>query len=231
MMSLREKRNGFNLGEWLLLGLLATTARVLLSGCAAPPVVEKPGAEQVAAADSTGQLQVVTRLDGKAFKKSMTYPYLVIKFHQNDTEVEMVLDPQKTNLNLELVRAKNGQFQIMKGDSVIYPREDSTEAPEALTDLKPGKKPADENLTDELIRDINEAQNLFYQERYDDALRILRASLEKRETAAAYALGGSIYYVNGNLKQAVKAWENALKIDPDLDEVRQMVERYKNGNN
>ncbi len=58
-------------------------------------------------------------------------------------------------------------------------------------------------------------------------MKVLQASLEKKKTATAYSLGGSIYFVSGEIDEAVRAWENALKIDPDLEEVRELVGRYK----
>lgn len=176
-----------------------------------------------APADSSSK-QVVTELDGDKMKKTMDYPYLKVRFNQNDTEVEMVLDPGSTNLALDLVRNPNGEIEIIYGDST-YSDDKRSELDDLITKL--GKKGKSENLTDDIIRDINMAQKFFYEKRYEQALTVLKTSLEKKPTATAYSLGGSIYFVNGEIGEAVKAWENALKIDPDLNEVRELVNRYK----
>ncbi len=173
--------------------------------------------------------EVVTQLKGQneSFKKVITYPYLTIRFKQEDTEVEMVLDPMSTNLVLDLKRSSNWEWEVLEGDSALT-RNRMPAPPDSLNEkIYPLKDESLQDLTDEIVRDINLAQQLFYQRRYEEALRILNQSLRKKPTAAAYALGGSIYFVNGDIEQAVRAWENALKIDPGLDDVKRLVARYK----
>ena len=170
---------------------------------------------------------MTTELDGSVLKKTVSYPYLNIRFKQNDTEVEMVLDPLQTNLNLELKRG-DGELEITHGDSLLTGDPAPPSADSLNTELERGDfRFADENLTDDIIRDINLAQKLFYQQKYEQALSVLNASLKKQETASAYALGGSIYFVNGDVAEAVRAWENALQINPGLDEIKQLVARFK----
>ncbi len=171
---------------------------------------------------------MTTELDGSVLKKTVSYPYLNIRFKQNDTEVEMVLDPLQTNLSLELKRGGAGEVEIMHGDSLLTgdPRPESADSLDTQLDAEDFRF-ADENLTDDIIRDINLAQKLFYQRKYEQALQVLNESLQKQETASAFALGGSIYFVNGEVDEAVRAWENALQINPQLDEIRQLVLRFK----
>ncbi|KAA3657932.1 MAG: hypothetical protein DWQ10_12200 [Calditrichaeota bacterium] len=172
------------------------------------------------------QTTIVTELDGAKLKKTTSYPYISVKFYQKDTDVEMVLDPLSTNIDLDLRRGPDGMLEVKKGDEVLT----QMGTPDS-TRLKDGQgRPYDasEDLTDDIIQDINLAQQLFYQNEYDEALKILNASLEKKKTASAYALGGSIYFVSGDTDEAVRAWENALKINPGLDELKGLVARYKN---
>jgi len=184
--------------------------------CAGNQVKEEDLAAQLAVTDSV-------RIANAAAK---TAQYLKVKFRQNDTEVEMVLDPKSTNLSLDLVRGPDGYLEVMAGDSLLFKRNEKKDRGEMLTGS--GKKRmADEHLTDEIMRDINLAQRLFYARKYEEALRTLKASLQKKRTATAYALGGSIYYVNGDIEAAVNAWENALEINPNLEDVRQLVMQYK----
>lgn len=174
-------------------------------------------------ADSLTKKQVVTRVQNNNFKKTMDYPYLLVKFRQNDTEVELLLDPQSTNLTLDLARGPDGDLQVLQGDSVLT--QDTKAPPDSAMTKEIQEK---EDLTDEIISDINLAQKLFYEKRYNEALKVLQASLQKKPSATAYALGGSIYYVNGDIDEAVKAWARALKINPDLQEVKELIMRYKN---
>ncbi len=162
-------------------------------------------------------------------EKSMEGEYLIIKFHQNDTEVELALDPQATNLNLELVRDPNGILAITKGDSMLFNKDmpDEKEKPEDLLSDSKNNPFESEDLTEDIISDINLAQKLFYERKYDKALQVLQESLQKKRTATAYALGGSIYYVNGDVDAAVAAWKNALSINPNLQELKELILRYK----
>jgi len=156
--------------------------------------------------------------------------YLKVKFHQNDTEVELILDPEATNLALDFVRGADGKLQVFQGDSALIGDPDAPEQSDEglLEKLTRNPEALDsEDLTDEIIQDINLAQRLFYQKQYEEALRVLQASLQKKKSATAYALGGSIYYVNGDIDEAVNAWENALRINPDLPDVRELVNQYK----
>lgn len=191
-----------------------------------------PSNVTLSTADSLRRHQVVTQAEGEQLQKIMNYPYLFIKFKQNDTEVEMVLDPLSTNLQLDLVHGADGSVQVMRGDSVLLEVDDPPPSDSLTNKIDKGNNLLDvENLTNEILRDITLAQKLFYEKRYEDALEVLQASLQKQETATAYALGGSIYYVNGDIANAVRAWENALKINPDLDNVRELVMRYKKSMN
>lgn len=198
--------------------LVALFGSAVLMSCAGQKAstTAHAGSNSVVATDSS---QAVT-----ATKKT----FLKVKFHQNDTDVELLLDPESTNLSLDFVRGPDGQLQVFKGDSALVD-EQTPEMTSGLFNKLDGKSTAmdKEDLTDEIIRDINLAQRLFYQKQYEDALRVLQASLEKKKSATAYALGGSIYYVNGDIEDAVQAWENALKINPDLPEVRDLVNRFK----
>jgi len=196
-------------------------------GCASKKQVtinEKLFSEKMVAADSSHK-KIVTELDGNKMKKTMDFPYLRVRFNQNDTEVEMVLDPESTNLAIDLVRNSGGNIEIIYGDSTYSGDDKESALEDLITGLK--KKNSKEDLTDDIIQDINLAQKLFYEKYFEQALKVLQASLEKKKTATAYSLGGSIYFVSGEIDEAVRAWENALKIDPDLEDVRKLVGRYK----
>lgn len=217
----------------------AVLISLLLLSCAGkqqkPEASDLPARLAETAPDTSGQQAEATAANQNADKTDRDKQYLTIRFKQNDTEVEMVVDPNSTNLALDLLRNSDGAFEIVNGDS-LYDKRRKIERPQEqprgrLANLE--RTEADslsldkQDLTDEIIADIQRAQQLFYQRRYEDALEVLQRSLARKKTATAYALGGSIYYVNGDLEQAVRAWENALKINPDLDQVRDLVQRLK----
>ncbi len=164
-------------------------------------------------------------MGSNSYEKTMNYPYLTIKFQQEDTEVEMVIDPLVTNLQLDLKRKPGSSVEISpdpdnKTDSsAVKPvhREPKTEL------LADSLSQYDKTITDEILAYLTEAQSLFYKGQHREALAVLQKSIEKRPTASAYAIGGSIYYVNGDTPKAVQAWETALKLNPDMPEIKEMI--------
>ncbi|MBO6792472.1 MAG: hypothetical protein JJ895_01085 [Balneolaceae bacterium] len=69
---------------------------------------------------------------------------------------------------------------------------------------------------DDALRLIIHAQNAFYSNNIDLAFRFVSESLELFETAQGHALKGSFYYFEGNIDQAQRHWEQALRFNPDL---------------
>lgn len=187
--------------------------------------IEEKADSTIRAEKKQRETTIVTELDGAKLKKTTSYPYISVKFYQKDTDIEMVLDPLSTNIDLDLKRHPDGTWEVKKGDDVLTqlgPKDSTKTSPYNAAPFDPS-----EDLTDDIIQDINLAQQLFYKNEYDQALKILNSSLEKKKTASAYSLGGSIYFVNGEVNEAVRAWENALKINPELDELKGLVARYK----
>ncbi len=66
------------------------------------------------------------------------------------------------------------------------------------------------------LRYIIRAQNAFYSKNVNGAFRLVNESLELFETAQGHALKGSFYYFEGNIEQAQRHWEQALRFNPDL---------------
>ena len=180
--------------------------------------------------DSVKDHTVVKKVDDQGYKKVINYPYLTIRFQQEDTEVEMVIDPLVTNLQLDLKRKPGSTIEITpdptgeKADSTDVDLQDKISTDDLLTkDFNSTNK----NLTDEILADLTNAQTFYYKGEYKKALAILQKSIEKKPTASAYAIGGSIYYVNGDIEKATKAWEMALKLNPEMHEIREMMATIK----
>jgi tetratricopeptide (TPR) repeat protein len=68
----------------------------------------------------------------------------------------------------------------------------------------------------EALRLIIQAQNAFYLKDMNKAFRLVSESLEIFETAQGHALKGSFYYFEGNIEQAQRQWNNALRYNPDM---------------
>ncbi len=76
----------------------------------------------------------------------------------------------------------------------------------------------------EATKHMLSAQALFYRKSYWKALeQTNRAMSLVPASAQAYALKGSIYYKMGRKRDAKKSWNNALKLDPSLTDVKESL--------
>ena len=79
-----------------------------------------------------------------------------------------------------------------------------------------------------MTKHILNAQSLFYKKQYWDALDETNAALDKvPDSAQAHALKGSIYYKMGLVAEARTSWEEALRLDPELDQVKASLARLR----
>lgn len=75
---------------------------------------------------------------------------------------------------------------------------------------------------------IFNAQSLFYKKRFWQSLDETNKALELvPDSAQAHALKGSIYYKMGLNDEAKSSWQQALAIDPSMDQVKAGLARLK----
>jgi hypothetical protein len=84
-----------------------------------------------------------------------------------------------------------------------------------------------EDVTAKVLAGIRRAQELFYQKRYTEALQMVRQSLDASPTAEGHALAGSICYMMSKNGLARRHWEEALRLNPDMPAVVNMLERTR----
>lgn len=84
---------------------------------------------------------------------------------------------------------------------------------------------APQDMTDKVLQGIRKAQEFFYQKRYPEALEMVRQSLDARPTAEGHALAGSIHYMMGSTGLARRQWQEALRINPDMPAVTNMLRK------
>ena len=69
----------------------------------------------------------------------------------------------------------------------------------------------------------------YYEQDYNQALIEIDQAIELNPNLAiAYARKGTIYYSIGQVQSASINWNIALKLDPEYDEVRDILEALKN---
>jgi len=72
----------------------------------------------------------------------------------------------------------------------------------------------DDDQRDVAGRDVNLGRRQLKIKQYEKALASARKALEKAPAAAAYSLIGDVYAAQGNCPNALKQYEQALKLDP-----------------
>ena len=77
-------------------------------------------------------------------------------------------------------------------------------------------------------RHISRALRYYYEQDYNNALIETDKAIEiNPNLAIAYARKGTIYYSIGQIQSASINWNIALKLDPEYDEVRDILEALK----
>ena len=99
--------------------------------------------------------------------------------------------------------------------------------PEPEEDSNEEDQGSNEDVTSKVLAGIRKAQELFYQKRYPEALMMVRQSLDAQPTAEGHALAGSISYMMGKNGLARRHWEDALRLNPDMPAVENMLQRTR----
>ena len=104
------------------------------------------------------------------------------------------------------------------------PAENHQQMAERIKELEQEKAQVVEQTT----RHILNAQSMFYKKEYWKALDETNAALERLPASAqAHALKGSIYYKMGLIPEAKASWEEALSLDPEMDQVKTSLARIQ----
>tara|TARA_B100002052_G_C15870693_1_gene594543 strand:- start:1029 stop:2420 length:1392 start_codon:yes stop_codon:yes gene_type:complete len=80
------------------------------------------------------------------------------------------------------------------------------------------------------MRQFQKSHDLLIEKKYNEALDMIDAVIELQpDLAIAYARRGTIYYYLNDTKAASMNWNIALKLDPEYDQVREILKGLKEG--
>ena len=122
---------------------------------------------------------------------------VVITYQNASSNIQISLDPSRDQFYLDL----KGMTPSEK-DSIIVV--DSTIIEQRAVDIQ------------SLLSGYRKAQDLFYLGEYRDALEEVDKTLEIQETADAFALKGTIFFMLDNITAARANWNRAVQLDPDI---------------
>ena len=82
----------------------------------------------------------------------------------------------------------------------------------------------------EILDHLYVAQKLAQKKEYERAqIELDKIILTHPEFARALTLRASIYYIQGKYKESVKWYDEALKVDPKMEEAIRMLAKAKQG--
>ncbi len=122
---------------------------------------------------------------------------IIVSYRNASSNIQISLDPDQDEFYLDL----KGITPTEK-DSIIVV--DTTIINNRATDIQT------------LLSSYRKAQDLFYLGEYRDALAEVDKTLEIQETADAYALKGTIFFMMENPSAARANWDMAVRMDPNI---------------
>ncbi|MEX2456624.1 MAG: hypothetical protein WD381_04880 [Balneolaceae bacterium] len=120
----------------------------------------------------------------------------------------------KEGMEIKLVTDEEGAVSEEPPEDIVVSEEGDAQSPVA-DHLLPAYEQYS-SYVDSTLRLLIDAQNAFYEGEHLEAIELINESLEKFETAQAYALKGSIYYLLGNKMEAQRNWELSLRNNPNI---------------
>ena len=138
------------------------------------------------------QRNTVNTTDASPLNEVITVNYL-----NESSNIQIKLDPSKEQFYLDL----RGMRPADKDSIVVI---DSSIVQSRAKDIQM------------LLTNYRKAQDLFYLEEYRQSLDFIDKTLEIQETADAYALKGTIFFMLENITAARANWNRAVQMDPNI---------------
>ena len=136
-------------------------------------------------------------------------------------EVEYILAELRDSLRIANFEIDNMQSQLALRDQRSVVLSDSLRNVQLKFEM--GK--SNLNYT---MRHLSASLRHFYDENYRDALQEIEMAIQlSPDLGLAYARRGSIYYKLGDVQRATINWNLALKLDPEYDDVRNILRALK----
>lgn len=141
---------------------------------------------------------------------------VVVTYRNSSSNIQIKLDPSKDQFYMDL----SGMTPVEK-DSVVV--KDSTLIKNRAIDIQA------------LLSSYRKAQDLFYLGEYRQALEEVDKTIEIQETADAYALKGTIFFMLENITAAQANWTRAVQMDPNIPvpsipELETLIEEIRGDN-
>ncbi len=176
----------------ILLGTICVG--LAFAGCQTAANVQEQidNANQLSESDESVVAETGNLLEGEARSNP-----IIVSYRNASSNIQISLDPDQDEFFLDL----KGITPTDKDSIVVV---DTTLIENRATDIQT------------LLSSYRKAQDLFYLGEYRDALAEVDKTLEIQETADAYALKGTIFFMMENPTAARANWNRAVQMDPNI---------------
>ena len=165
--------------------------------CATPEAVQNNSSTQL---ENTSRRTVntnVQRSSTETVDDSPSKEVITVNYLNESSNIQIKLDPSKEQFYLDL----RGMRPAEKDSVVVI---DSSLVQSRAKDIQ------------SLLSNYRKAQDLFYLGEYRQSLEFIDKTLEVQETADAYALKGTIFFMLENITAARANWNRAVQMDPNI---------------
>ena len=180
--------------------VVAITILLCISGCRSTQEAQNSSdirSDVARSLSDSGSMDTDTENEAGSNTASTSSNPLIITYQNASSNIQISLDPAKDEFYLDLKGVTPNEK-----DSVVVV--DSAIIEERAVDIQA------------LLSSYRKAQDLFYLGEYRNALEEVDKTLEIQETADAFALKGTIFFMLDNLVAARANWNRAVQIDPDI---------------
>ncbi|GAB5410092.1 MAG: hypothetical protein BalsKO_24570 [Balneolaceae bacterium] len=164
----------------------------VISGCKSAENVAENNSSTTENSDMQGEVNTVQDSQEESNSEA-----IVVNYRNQSSNIQIALDPSKDEFYMDL-----SGMSPQEKDSIVV--QDSTLLNNRATDIQT------------LLSSYRKAQDLFYIEEYRQALEEVDKTLGIQETADAYALKGTIFFMMENLTAARANWNKAVQMDPNI---------------
>lgn len=175
-------------------------AFVLLSGCKSAEQLQQEADQANTSSSQVSNQTPVTNTQPQQSSASSTNSgsgAITVNYKNKSSSIKIDLDPNEDQFYLDL----RGLAPEEKDSVVVV---DSTMMKNRSTDIQ------------KLLAGYRKAQDLFYLGEYRQALAEVDKTIEIQETADAYALKGTIFFMLENVTAARANWTKAVQMDPNM---------------
>ena len=150
------------------------------------------------------------------------HPLVIIDSTKIQEQAAMIAHYQDSLNNLQ------SQLSVLDNENDFFQKnigilQDSTK--NILLDIE-----IDKSKRNKAMRKFQETHDLLVEEKYNEALDMIDQVIELQPNLAiAYARRGTIYYYLNDTRAASMNWNIALKLDPEYDQVRNILQGLKEG--